>query len=32
VTPVPQSLWGTTLNSDRISTQFLNPNIITPKS
>jgi ABC-type branched-subunit amino acid transport system substrate-binding protein len=32
ITPVPQSLWGTSLNSDRISTQFLTPDVIKPQA
>jgi hypothetical protein len=32
IAAVPQSLWGTKLNSDRIATKFLTPNAILPKS
>ena len=28
---VPQSAWGTSLNSDRIATKFLTPNVISPQ-
>ena len=32
IQPVPQALWGTPLNSDRIATTFLTPNIIKPQA
>jgi hypothetical protein len=32
IQPVPKNLWGVTLNSDRIATTFLTPNIIKPQS
>jgi hypothetical protein len=32
IQPVPENLWGVKLNSDRIATTFLTPNIIKPQS
>jgi ABC-type branched-subunit amino acid transport system substrate-binding protein len=32
IAAVPQNLWGTKLNSDRIATTFLTPSVILPKS
>jgi hypothetical protein len=32
IAKVPSSLWGTKLNSDRISTQFLTPTVIKPQT
>ena len=32
IAAVPQNLWGTKLNSDRIATTFLTPNVISPQS
>jgi ABC-type branched-subunit amino acid transport system substrate-binding protein len=32
IATVPQNLWGTKLNADRIATTFLTPNVISPKS
>jgi hypothetical protein len=31
IASVPQNLWGTKLNADRIATTFLTPNVISPK-